>query len=109
LIFGDLTPLLFVTPLLFASAFSDPSAFCYAYDNGGLLNAAWGEKRGNRYNYINSLTYDEFGQRRHIGYGNGVQSSYSYDDKTRRLESLIASTPEGRTMQNILILILRCR
>ncbi len=69
--------------------------------SGGLLNAAWGEKRGNRYNYINSLTYDEFGQRRHIAHGNGVQSSYIYDDKTRRLDSLITQTPDGRIVQSM--------
>ena len=81
--------------------YPDGENLYYAYDNGGLLNAAWGEKRGNRYNYINSLTYDEFSQRRYLAYGNGVQSSYSYDDKTRRLESLISKTPDGRVVQNL--------
>jgi RHS repeat-associated protein len=81
--------------------YPDGENLYYAYDNGGLLNAAWGEKRGNRYNYINSLTYDEFGQRRDIAFGNGVRSSHSYDDKTRRLESLITTTPDTRTVQNM--------
>lgn len=81
--------------------YPDGENLYYAYDNGGLLNAAWGEKRGNRYNYINSLTYDEFGQRKQIANGNGVRSSYSYDDKTRRLDGLVTSTPEGRIVQNL--------
>jgi RHS repeat-associated protein len=81
--------------------YPDGENLYYSYDNGGLLNAAWGEKRGNRYNYINSLTYDEFGQRKFIAYGNNVKSSYSYDDKTRRLESLITTTPDTRTVQNM--------
>ncbi|HEY6872131.1 MAG TPA: RHS repeat-associated core domain-containing protein [Geobacteraceae bacterium] len=81
--------------------YPDGENLYYAYDNGGLLKAAWGEKRGNRYNYINSLTYDEFGQRRHIAYGNGVSSDYSYDDLTRRLATLTTVTPDSRTIQNM--------
>jgi uncharacterized protein RhaS with RHS repeats len=81
--------------------YPDGENLYYAYDNGGLLSAAWGEKRYNRYNYINSLTYDEFGQRKQVAHGNGVRSSYSYDDKTRRLDSLVTSTPEGRIVQNL--------
>jgi len=53
-----------------------------------FLKSAWGIKQGNRYNYINTLTYDEFGQRRHVDYGNGVNSEYTYDDFTRRLDTL---------------------
>ncbi|WP_243374939.1 SpvB/TcaC N-terminal domain-containing protein [Geotalea sp. SG265] len=81
--------------------YPDGENLYYSYDNGGLLNAAWGEKRGNRYNYINALTYDKFGQRKFIAYGNGVKSSYSYDDKTRRLDSLVTTTPDTRTVQNM--------
>jgi hypothetical protein len=81
--------------------YPDGETLYYAYDNGGLLDAAWGEKRGNRYNYLNSLTYDEFGQRKNIAYGNGVKSSYSYDEKTRRLDKLITQTPDGRIVQNL--------
>ena len=43
--------------------YPDGEKLHYAYDNGGLLKAAWGEKSGNRYDYINTLLYDEFGQR----------------------------------------------
>jgi YD repeat-containing protein len=81
--------------------YPDGENLYYGYDNGGLLNAAWGEKRGNRYNYLNSLTYDEFGQRKNIAYGNGVKSSYSYDEKTRRLAKLLTQTPDSRIVQNL--------
>jgi hypothetical protein len=81
--------------------YPDGENLYYGYDNGGLLNAAWGEKRGNRYNYLNSLTYDEFGQRKSIAYGNNVKSSYSYDEKTRRLDKLLTQTPDGRIVQNL--------
>ena len=61
-----------------------------------------GPKLGNRYNYINTLTYDEFGQRRHISYGNGVLSDYSYDDKRRPNPPALATvTPDQRSIQNL--------
>lgn len=82
-------------------AYPDGENLYYAYDNGGLLKAAWGVKRGNRYNYIDNLTYDEFAQRREIDYGNGVVSHYSYDDRTRRLDGLITTTPAGRVIQDM--------
>jgi RHS repeat-associated protein len=84
--------------------YPDGEALHYAYDNGGLLKAAWGEKEGNRYNYINSLLYDEFGQRTHIEYGNNTKTNYTYDDKTRRLETLVTTlnaVQGSRQIQNL--------
>ncbi len=48
-----------------------------------LIWCPWGEKSGNRYNYINSLLYDEFGQRTHIEYGNNTTTDYAYDPLSR--------------------------
>jgi len=84
--------------------YPDGETLHYAYDNGGLLKAAWGEKEGSRYNYINSLLYDEFGQRTHIEYGNGTATNYTYDDKTRRLETLVTTlnaAQGNRQVQNL--------
>ncbi len=81
--------------------YPDGEKLHYAYDNGGLLKAAWGEKNGNRYDYITSLIYDEYGQRVAITYGNGTNSNYTYDPKTRRLESLRTMLPNGRTVQDL--------
>ena len=84
--------------------YPDGETLHYAYDNGGLLKAAWGEKEGNRYNYINSLLYDEFGQRTHIEYGNNTKTNYTYDDKTRRLETLVTTlnaAQGSRQVQNL--------
>ena len=81
--------------------YPDGEKLHYAYDNGGLLKAAWGEKSGNRYDYITKLHYDEFGQRTNIVYGNGTKTTYSYDDKTRRLDHLTTVLKDGRTVQNI--------
>ncbi len=81
--------------------YPDGEKLHYAYDNGGLLKAAWGEKNGNRYDYITKLLYDEFGQRTNLVYGNGTKTTYSYDDKTRRLDHLTTMLKDGRTIQNI--------
>ena len=81
--------------------YPDGEKLRYAYDNGGLLKAAWGEKAGNRYDYINKLVYDEFGQRTRVEYGNGTKSTYAYDEKTRRLASLHTVLKDGRVVQNI--------
>jgi RHS repeat-associated protein len=84
--------------------YPDGEKLRYAYDNGGLLKAAWGEKAGNRYNYINSLLYDEFGQRTHIEYGNSTNSNYSYDPLTRRLATLVTTlnaSQGSRQVQNL--------
>jgi len=84
--------------------YPDGEKLRYAYDNGGLLKAAWGEKSGNRYNYINSLLYDEFGQRTHIEYGNSTNSNYSYDPLTRRLATLVTTlnaSQGSRQVQNL--------
>ena len=84
--------------------YPDGEALHYAYDNGGLLKAAWGEKSGNRYNYINSLLYDEYGQRTHIEYGNNTTTNYAYDPLTRRLATLVTTlnaAQANRQIQNL--------
>ncbi len=84
--------------------YPDGETLHYAYDNGGLLKAAWGEKEGSRYNYINTLLYDEFGQRTYIAYGNGTIMNYTYNDKTRRLATLVTTlnaVQGNRQVQNL--------
>ena len=81
--------------------YPDGETLYYAYDNGGLLRAAWGEKKGNRYDYIAALIYDEFDQRLAIAYGNGSSANYTYDPTTRRLKTLRTMLPGGRVIQNL--------
>jgi RHS repeat-associated protein len=81
--------------------YPDGEKLRYAYDNGGLLKAAWGEKSGNRYDYITSLLYDEFGQRTSIAYGNGAKTTYSYNEKTRRLATLNTTLKSGQQIQTL--------
>ena len=85
--------------------YPDGEVLAYGYDNGGLLREAYGTKRGNKYVYVKSLSYDEFGQRKRIEYGNGVTTTYDYDLRTRRLSRLLSVLPAGkpgsRTIQDI--------
>ncbi len=82
--------------------YPDGEVLYYGYDNGGLLKEAYGIKRQNKYPYIKSLFYDEYGQRTAITYGNNVATTYSYDSTTRRLSNLRSIEPtKGRTIQDI--------
>ena len=40
------------------------------------------------YSYIDTIVYDEHGQRVYIKYGNGVETRYRYDDKRRWLKDI---------------------
>ncbi len=81
--------------------YPDGEKLHYAYDDGGLLSSAYGEKAGTRYDYIKALTYDEFGQRRYIAYGNGTATTYTYDPLTRRLATLNTTLRDGREVQKL--------
>ena len=84
--------------------YPDGEALHYGYDDGGLLKAAWGEKSGNRYDYINNLFYDEFGQRTRIEYGNNTTTNYTYDPLSRRLATLVTTlnaAQGNRQIQNL--------
>ncbi len=65
----------------------------YSYDTGGLVNGVRGTRLGVRFDYVRSVTYDEFGQRSSIEYGNGVRTTYEYDENRRWLSAV--RTTEG--------------
>jgi YD repeat-containing protein len=50
---------------------------------------------GNTQNYVNNIKYDEFGSRTYFEYGNGVSSSYIYNNATRRLQNLSTTATNG--------------
>jgi hypothetical protein len=70
---------------------ADGEVLKYAYDRGGLVQAAHGERPATRHEaaqaetYLGKLLYDEFGQRVHQRVGNGVVTRYAYEPLTRRL------------------------
>ena len=72
--------------------YPDGEVITYTYDKGGQLKGVSGVKntvKGTEtYSYIDTIVYDEHGQRVYIKYGNGVETKYRYDDKRRWLKDI---------------------
>ena len=72
--------------------YPDGEVITYAYDKGGQLKGVSGVKNtikgSETYSYIDTIVYDEHGQRVYIKYGNGVETKYRYDDKRRWLKDI---------------------
>ena len=70
----------------------DGETIIYTYDKGGQLKGVSGVKNTvkgtENYSYIDTIVYDEHGQRVYIKYGNGVETRYRYDDKRRWLKDI---------------------
>ena len=70
----------------------DGETITYTYDKGGQLKGVSGVKNtikgSENYSYIDTIVYDEHGQRVYIKYGNGVETKYRYDDKRRWLKDI---------------------
>ena len=70
----------------------DGETVTYTYDKGGQLKGVSGVKntvKGTEtYSYIDTIVYDEHGQRVYIKYGNGVETRYRYDDERRWLKDI---------------------
>jgi RHS repeat-associated protein len=72
----------------------------YGYNAAGQLKTMHGEKDGNRYDYIRSITYDEFGRITGKSLGNGSQSSMTFNPLTQRPAALKVST-NGTALQDL--------
>jgi RHS repeat-associated protein len=81
--------------------YPDGELLTYRYDSGGMVSAASGVKGPHSYAYVNRLEYDKFEQRAFVEAGNGVRTIYTYRPDNRRLQSLVAAKPSGRTFQNL--------
>ncbi len=80
--------------------YPDGEELNYVYNSGGQLESMSGTKGLSEYKYVNRVGYDKFEQRLYISYGNGTQSSYTYDPYRRWLNNLITTTSSGRIIQN---------
>ncbi|MDL2297304.1 hypothetical protein LJC37_05045, partial [Bacteroidales bacterium OttesenSCG-928-E04] len=80
--------------------YPDGETVSYHYDRGGQLRGVESDKNGNGMTYIQSISYNKFGQRANITYGNGSHSTYSYDLQ-QRLTGLRSFTGNNETMQDI--------
>ncbi|WP_161603788.1 RHS repeat protein, partial [Noviherbaspirillum massiliense] len=80
--------------------YPDGEVLSFAYDAGGNVQFAQGQKQGQLFTYLTRLEYDKFEQRAYMAYGNGIRTQYTYHPQNRRLNSLEASG-QGRTLQNL--------
>ncbi|SDU25743.1 SpvB/TcaC N-terminal domain-containing protein [Amycolatopsis keratiniphila] len=81
--------------------YPDTEVLTYTYDSGGQVVRATGTKNGTGYTYLNRLDYDKFGQKVVQEAGNGVRTTYTYDQADRRLATLKSKAPGGTEFQNL--------
>ena len=79
--------------------YPDGEVVTYGYDEGGQVNKVSGIRGNYQFDYVDSITYDEYGQRAYIKYANGAETHYTYD-KARRWLSEIKTESRYRTIQN---------
>lgn len=80
--------------------YPDGEEVTYSYNSGGTLQSMSGAKGMSEYHYVKDIKYDKFGQRTFIEFGNGVKTSYTYDEKRRWLQNLQTVTSTNREIQN---------
>ncbi len=51
--------------------------------------------------YVQDIGYDEFGQRVSIDLGNGIETTYTYDENRRWLDTITTKTADAVTLQGI--------
>jgi RHS repeat-associated protein len=79
----------------------DTETITYVYDAGGSLLSFAGEKSGTKVSYLNLVHYDKFEQRTRLVLGNGIETNYSYDPASRRLDALTSAGARAGTFQNL--------
>ncbi|ANN18804.1 sugar-binding protein [Amycolatopsis orientalis] len=81
--------------------YPDGEVLRYDYDTGGQVTRATGTKNGTDYLYLGRIDYDKFGQKVLQQAGNGVRTTYTYDQADRRLATLKSKTPGAVEFQNL--------
>jgi len=80
--------------------YPDGEEITYTYQWGGDLYAMDGIKNGDARTYIKGISYNTYGQKEHIDYGNTTSAHYTYD-ALHRLVNLKSRDYSGALMQNI--------
>ena len=80
--------------------YPDSEVITYTYNLGGLLSAMSGNRQGQDYSYVQQLGYDEFESRVFLSYGNGTQTTYTYEPDRRRLQNMLATAGNGRRIMD---------
>src|SRR5262249_27489505 len=72
----------------------------YSYDSGGLVTRVHGNDDQLEVDYASNITYDKFGKRLSITFGNGAVTNYAYRPDNRRLASVKAARAIGYTFND---------
>ena len=80
--------------------YPDNEEITYTYQWGGDLYAMDGIKNGDARTYIKGISYNMYGQKEHIDYGNTTSAHYTYD-ALHRLVNLKSRDYGGALMQDI--------
>ena len=80
--------------------YADTEKVDYSYDVDGKLHRMSGEKEGLKYQYVNKVGYDHFGDRIYLEYGNGTSNSYHFEESRRRLSSVVGKSKIGAFMDH---------
>lgn len=84
--------------------FPDGEIVKYGYDYGGQIKTVAGTRQNTVFSYVKDIAYDEYGQRKYIEYGQGVDSEgsnkgvrtwYTYDENRRWLKTLRTAYVNG--------------
>lgn len=75
--------------------YPDGEVVKYHYNQAGKLESMTGAKGSHEYVYIDKLGYDKFEQRIFLRYGNGTETSYTYEPERRRLSAMDVSDAGG--------------
>ncbi len=74
--------------------YPDGELITYAFDRSGRFNGLSGEKEGQLYEYVRACSYDKFGDRLRLVYGNGDELRYEKDavqNRYQRFDSQLGS------------------
>jgi len=80
--------------------YPDKEIVIYKYDAGGKLCSMRGKKGDYDYDYLKMMTYDKFGQRVYVQYGNDVISQYEYEPTRRRVVNLMSKNKDRIFVHN---------
>ena len=84
---------------LLSLTYPDNEVLSYRYLFGGDLYGIAGQKGAETHTYISDITYNDFGQRTRVVYGNDTKAYYDYDIEHRLVH--LRSTSSAGTMQDI--------
>ena len=81
--------------------YPDGETLTYGYDRGGQVTSVTGvTQHGQTLKYVKAITYDDYGQRVFIHYGNDVTTAYQYDPNRRWLSHIKTENSRGRVYQD---------